>query len=140
MTYSGVAGYSCPGGASHGFSEVGRYTNGQIGWYSVGSGAWSGNGCAGRFDAMEMSGYAASDDPRCYAVWWFAPGSASKRCDVSVYVPSSSNSRDVAGKPAQYFVMIPRPARRVPASRWTSGKPAANGSPAAATLSMATGW
>ncbi len=105
VTFTAVSGYSCPGSATHGFSEVGRYTNGQIGWYSVGSGAWSGNGCAGRFDAMEMSGYATSDDPSAYALWWFAVGSASKRCAVWVYVPSSSNSRDVAGKPAQYFVM-----------------------------------
>lgn len=105
VTFTAVAGYSCPGSATHGFSENGRYTNGQIGWYSVGSGAWTGNGCAGRFDAMEMSGYAQADDPTANALWWFAVGSASKRCDVSVYVPSSSNSRDVAGKPAQYFVM-----------------------------------
>jgi hypothetical protein len=104
VTYSAVAGYGCPNSATHTFSEVGRYTSGQAGWYSVSSGGWSGDACNGRFDAMEMSGWADTDDPEAYATWSFTVGADSKRCSVSTYVPTSSNSRDVAGKPAQYFV------------------------------------
>jgi hypothetical protein len=105
VTYSAVAGYGCPNSATHGFSEVGRYTDGTIAWYAVTSGGWTGNGCNGRFDAMEMSGYATQDDPSAYVIWSFAVGAASKRCQVATYVPTSANSLDVGGKPAQYFVM-----------------------------------
>jgi hypothetical protein len=54
---------------------------------------------------MDMSGSATVDDPTSHARWWFDVGSSSRRCALEIYVPTSSNNRDVQGKPAQYFVM-----------------------------------
>ncbi len=131
MTFAGVGGYGCPATSTHGFSEVGRYTDAQIGWFTVTTGGWTGDGCNGKFDAMDMSGSATVDDPSSYALWWFAVGSASRHCQVSVYVPTTSNSRYVAGKPAQYFVLDTEtgPVRasftvdqRINHGRWISGR------------------
>jgi hypothetical protein len=105
VTYSAVAGYGCPQDASRGYHEVGNYSDGIAGWYKVGTGGWRQNGCNGSFDAVPMSGSATQDDGGIRALWWFRPGTASRHCAVSVYVPTPSHSRDVAGNPAKYYVL-----------------------------------
>jgi translation initiation factor IF-2 len=52
-----------------------------------------------------MSGSATQDDNGIRVLWWFVVGAASRHCGVSVYVPASSNARDVAGSPAYYYVL-----------------------------------
>jgi len=67
-------------------------------------GGWRDNGCTGRFWSVPMSG-SATDDPQTYAVWWFATGSVQRgTCAISVYVPDSDSTKDVAGNPTVYQV------------------------------------
>ncbi|MEV4410281.1 hypothetical protein AB0J66_49655, partial [Actinoplanes sp. NPDC049598] len=55
VTYRNVAGYGCAvNGAS--YTENGRYTNGNAGWWTLGGGSYTGDGCDGRFADMPMSG------------------------------------------------------------------------------------
>ncbi|GAB3141969.1 hypothetical protein GCM10027290_15560 [Micromonospora sonneratiae] len=104
VTFAAVSGYSCPQNTTRGFRVVGRYTeDGKEGWYSVGSGAWTSDGCGGAYEAMPMSGSKTKDD-NFYGEWWFAVGSATRSCAVSTYVPSTSDPRNVSGKPATYQV------------------------------------
>lgn len=67
-------------------------------------GGWAGGGCTGVFWTVPMSG-APQDSPNMYVLWWFAPSGVTRAsCDVSVYVPASTRSQDVAGRPTQYLV------------------------------------
>jgi translation initiation factor IF-2 len=105
-TFSALAGKSCPQDASKGYQRIGPYTDGSRGWYSRSSGGWTGDGCGGDFDAVPMSGYADRDDTSAFTVWWFRTGAVRQgSCAISVYVPSSSDWRDVAGNPAYYNVI-----------------------------------
>lgn len=94
-----VAGPGCGGGA---YARVGYYSDGKSGWLG-GSGAYSGDGCGGRFDALPMSGGTSGDDPGVYARWTFDPGSK-RQCKVQVYIPNNSDKVYVGGDPAHYSV------------------------------------
>ncbi|WP_406299309.1 hypothetical protein OG948_29145 [Embleya sp. NBC_00888] len=104
QTFTGVSGHGCANTGASGFAEVGRYSDGSKGWYTVGSGGWNKDGCNGRFDAVPMSGDKNKDDTSARVLWWFDVGSATRRCQIGVYVPAG-NGRDVGGNPAQYYVL-----------------------------------
>jgi len=106
VTYSGIAGDGCRHDSTRGYQEIGRYTDGSRGWYSRSSGAWSGDGCSGSFDALPMSGYADRDDTSAFVVWWFKPTNLRQgSCTISVYIPTGREFQDVAGDPAFYNVV-----------------------------------
>jgi translation initiation factor IF-2 len=102
-TFAAVNGFGCPTSGSAGLREVGRYTDGRVGWYTISSGGWTGDGCNGSFDTIDMSGD-SQDDPTAYAEFWFSVGAATRTCEIAVYVPSSGNAQDVAGHPTYYQV------------------------------------
>lgn len=102
--YVSVSAPGCTaGGAS--YQEHGRYSDGSNGWWTVGSGGWTGNGCPGSFTDVPMSGETQKDDPTAYVVWGFHVPSGTQRCTVSMYVPSSGRPRDVASSRAHYRVL-----------------------------------
>ncbi|MGW7362831.1 hypothetical protein ACWGI8_05215 [Streptomyces sp. NPDC054841] len=103
VTYDSVAGYGCPAGTGS-YRHVGRYENGQEGWYTLPSGGFDGGGCSGAFEAVPMSGSATSDDPNAFAEWTFSVGSPSRECTISAFVPSGATERDAAGAPAFYTI------------------------------------
>ncbi|MGP3983842.1 hypothetical protein [Streptomyces sp. KR80] len=104
VTYSGWAGHGCASPSGGGYGEYGRYSDGIAGWYTVESGGYEGGSCDGSFAAVPMSGSPDSDhDNR--AIWWWSVGQDSEECELEVYVPSSSNSHDVAGNPTTYQVL-----------------------------------
>ncbi|MBO4209037.1 hypothetical protein [Micromonospora echinofusca] len=104
VTFTEVGGYHCPDTATRGFRHSGWYSDGKRGWYSIGTGGWTANGCPGHYEAMPMSGSATKDDSGLYAEWWFAVGSATRSCAASTYVPTTTDDRNVAGRPATYQV------------------------------------
>jgi hypothetical protein len=105
-TYSAIAGDGCRHDSTRGYQEIGRYTDGSRGWYSRSSGAWTGDGCSGSFDALPMSGSATRDDRSAYVVWWFKPSNLRQgNCTISVYIPTGREFEDVAGDPAYYNVV-----------------------------------
>jgi hypothetical protein len=102
-TYHGIAGLGCAiNGAS--YAEYGRYTNGDAGWWTLGAGSHNHDGCDGRFTDMPMSG-SESDTAGQAIMWAFQVGSASQSCALSLYVPNSSSSRDVAARSAHFAVV-----------------------------------
>jgi len=68
------------------------------------SGGWTGRACAGGgFWPVPMSG-SQKDDPRVYAVWWFATSPVVRgACEIWVYV-ADGDELQVAGKPTHYLV------------------------------------
>jgi hypothetical protein len=100
--YSAWAGPGCSGGGV--YTERGRYSEGDAGWYTVNSGGRTGNGCDGRFTAIPMSG-SATRDGEGTATWSWYLGSGYTTCSVSVVVPESNRDRDVAGKPTTYLIL-----------------------------------
>lgn len=154
QTFLGTSGYGCANNGASGFAEVGRYGDGSKGWYTVGSGGWNKDGCNGKFDAVPMSGDKNKDDASARVLWWFDVGNASKRCQLSVYVPSG-NGRDVGGNPAQYFVLRSRDDDKTGAwyaqfqvnqvnnkGRWVSAGtfPVANGKVAVKLVTRGVDW
>jgi translation initiation factor IF-2 len=101
-----VAGDHCLSDASKGFRLIGAFSDGRNGWYGRSRGGWDSDGCSGAFTAIPMSGDPRRDDTSASAVWWFKTGPVrAGSCVIGVYVPSSPESRDVAGKPAFYNVV-----------------------------------
>nr|CEL16300.1 NLP/P60 protein precursor [Kibdelosporangium sp. MJ126-NF4]CTQ94224.1 NLP/P60 protein precursor [Kibdelosporangium sp. MJ126-NF4] len=97
-TYSAVAGPGCGG-----FKKIGAYSDGNKGWYDVGSGGWGQDGCSSGFTAVPMFGDRNKDDPTASVLWSFGTGAVSSgSCAVSVFVPSGG--KDSAGAPAFYTV------------------------------------
>jgi hypothetical protein len=106
VTFTAVAGDGCEHDATRGYQVIGRYTDGERGWYGRSSGGWERDGCSGDFDALPMSGSADRDDTSAYVVWWFKPGNIRQgRCAISVYIPTGREFNDVAGSPAFYNVI-----------------------------------
>ncbi|MFJ6199212.1 hypothetical protein [Micromonospora sp. NPDC092111] len=104
VTYTGYAGLGCKSsGAS--YFNYGWYMNGDAGWWTLASGSYTGNGCDGRFSDMPMSGNANWDQPGQAIVWAFNVGSQPQSCTLSLYVPTSNSSRDVAATNAHFFVV-----------------------------------
>jgi len=102
--YAVVAGWDCSANNDHGFDVSGRTSA----WHTVARGGWDQDGCHGSFQAIPMSGDASKDDVGQFATWWFLPGAAYSRCDLSVYVPRSERPQDVGAKAAQFFVLAGR--------------------------------
>jgi translation initiation factor IF-2 len=108
-TFTAVTGDECPHDATKGYKRIGAYSDGSRGWYGRSSGGWTGDGCQGAFDALPMSGYRDRDDTSAFVVWWFKPAQVRQgSCVISVYIPTSRSSRDVAGAPAFYNVIAGR--------------------------------
>ncbi|MER7415944.1 hypothetical protein ABT346_04010 [Micromonospora peucetia] len=104
VTFTEVGGYHCTSTGTRGFRHSGWYKDGDEGWYSTSTGGWGGDGCEGHFTSMPMSGFKTKDDSGLYGEWWFAVGASTRSCAVSTYVPTTKDSRDVAGAPATYQV------------------------------------
>ncbi|MET8677190.1 adhesin [Streptomyces sp. NPDC004647] len=103
VTYTAWAGHGCHSSEHGNYGEVNHYENGIEGWYIVDSGGYDGGSCSGTFGAVPMSG-SRSEDGGNVVLWWWSVGRDSDKCALSVYVPSSDNSRDVAGNPTMYQV------------------------------------
>ncbi|GHJ46929.1 hypothetical protein Cs7R123_42710 [Catellatospora sp. TT07R-123] len=100
VTFTAVAGESCPGQADRGFRRSGWASD----WYG-GGGGWSGDGCGGASVSVPMTGSATADDADNVVVWWFRTGPVTRgTCAVSVHVPGTGHPLDSAGKPAHYQV------------------------------------
>jgi hypothetical protein len=102
--YTAVSGWDCTTGADRGFEAAGRKAD----WYTVARGGWARDGCHGTFEAITMSGDAHKFDQSQSAVWWFEPGAAMRRCDVSVYLPASERPADSGATAAQFYVLAGR--------------------------------
>ncbi|HWB34742.1 MAG TPA: hypothetical protein VHA75_01830 [Rugosimonospora sp.] len=102
--YTAVSGWDCGTGADHGFDASGRGAD----WYTVARGGWTQDGCHGTFEAIPMSGDAGKYNQNQSLVWWFTPGAAMVRCDVSVYLPDSGQPADSAATAAQFYVTAGR--------------------------------
>jgi hypothetical protein len=103
-SYTAVSGWDCATAADHGFDVDGR----TAAWNTVARGGWGGDGCHGTFETIPMSGKAGSFDQNQSATWWFSPGGAMTRCDVSVYLPAPEDPLDVAATAAKFFVLAGR--------------------------------
>ncbi|MGP3949242.1 adhesin [Streptomyces sp. 7N604] len=104
VTYAAWAGHGCDSPAKGGYQEIGRYYDGVEGWYTVDSGGYDEGACDGSFAAVPMSG-SRTDDHDNRALWWWSVGGDSDKCAVGVYVPWSSDARDVGGDPTTYEVL-----------------------------------
>ena len=105
-TFTAVTGDACQHDDSRGYQVIGRYTDGDRGWYGRSSGGWTGDGCSGAFDALPMSGFRDRDDTSAFVVWWFRPTNVRQgSCAISVYIPTGREYEDVAGRPAFYNVI-----------------------------------
>ncbi|MBD0693998.1 hypothetical protein [Streptomyces sp. CBMA123] len=81
----------------------GWYDDGQKGWRNN-SGGYTGDGCAGGFASMPMSGASGKDDSSNSVVWTFNTGSLTTgSCRLSVYVPNG-DLKAVGGAPTYYTV------------------------------------
>jgi hypothetical protein len=107
-TWTAVAGPTCSNGATR-FALSGYYlstSNGQrTGWTASGSGGYSGNGCAGGFVSVPLSGRASAYDTNRFALWTFHLGAGFTRatCALSVFVPYNPQIAYVGGDPAYYL-------------------------------------
>lgn len=101
-SYTAWAGPGCTGGGR--YSERGRYSDGDEGWYTVEEGGHKGDGCDGSFTAIPMSGSKTKDSGGS-ATWSWYVGSGYTTCSVSVVIPESDRDRDVAGRPTTYNVL-----------------------------------
>ncbi|MEV6393604.1 adhesin [Streptomyces sp. NPDC051907] len=101
-SYSAWAGPGCTGGGR--YSEVGRFEDGDEGWYTVDSGGRSGDGCDGSFSAIPMSGN-KGEDGESAATWSWYVGSGYQTCSIAVTIPQSERDSDVAGQPTTYLVL-----------------------------------
>lgn len=98
------AAWAGPGCTTGDYAELGRFENGDAGWYTVESGGFRGSSCDGRFSAVPMSG-SPSEDRGSSAVWSWYLGDGFSECTLTVFVPSSVRDADVAGNPTVYRVL-----------------------------------
>jgi hypothetical protein len=107
--WTAVAGPSCASGAGNGFAAYGYYagtnSDGTTGWSTTTSGGYSGGSCTGGYLSLPVSGKADSFDPSRFALWTFdfSQQFTSASCQLSTYVPESSDRRLVGGAPAYYY-------------------------------------
>jgi hypothetical protein len=107
-TWTAVAGPTCSNGATR-FTVSGYYrstSNSQAtGWSTSGSGGYSGNGCAGGFVSVPLSGHAYGYDSNRFALWRFhlSAGFTRAACALSVFVPYNPQIAYVGGDPAYYL-------------------------------------
>ena len=107
-SFTGVAGPGCTGTGAN-FTESGfalKSTDPATEWAVSGSGGFKGDGCAGGYLSMPVSGNATAIDTGRYAVWSFNLGAglaAKASCKLEVYVPSATSPALVGGNPAYYY-------------------------------------
>lgn len=106
-TYSAVAGLACLGNATATYNhDEGYYRNGLSGWLEVNNGGYTGDGCSGTYDAIPMSGTAgmAGSDPTAFSLYnWNFSGSFTRgSCELSVYIPNTTDLIHVGGNPTYY--------------------------------------
>lgn len=107
-SYTAVAGPNC-GGTTSAFTESGFSLEGSdpaTEWQVSGSGGFKGDGCAGGYLSMPVSGNASAMDSGRYALWSFTLGAgqfAKASCKLEVYVPSDTSPGLVGGDPAYYY-------------------------------------
>lgn len=108
LTWTAVGGPTCGSGAAR-FTEDGYYTrtsNGQsTGWITSGSGGYRGDGCAGGFVSIPLSGQAGAYDSNRFALWTFRLGAefTHASCVLATFVPYNPQLVYVGGDPAYYF-------------------------------------
>ncbi|MFD4656753.1 hypothetical protein ACFWP2_14135 [Kitasatospora sp. NPDC058444] len=95
-----IAGPYCSSGGQ--YKTNGWFDQGNKGWRNN-SGGYSGDGCNGTYASMPMSGDANKDDNSNSVVWTFTVDKASS-CTLSVYIPGSSDVKQVGGNPSYYTV------------------------------------
>ncbi|MEU9041665.1 MULTISPECIES: hypothetical protein [unclassified Kitasatospora] len=83
------------------YRTYGWYDDGDKGWRNN-SGGYSGDGCNGTYASMPMSGD-ANDDKSNSVVWTFSLDKVTS-CTLAVYIPASSNVKQVGGNPSYYTV------------------------------------
>ncbi|MGP4003113.1 hypothetical protein [Streptomyces sp. 8N706] len=101
LTYSAWAGHGCASPEDGGYEELGHWSDGIEGWFTVSPGGYEGGSCDGSFASVPMSG--DRDRGNGAAVWWWSVGDDSDRCDVGVYIPRGDD-HSVAGDPTTYMV------------------------------------
>jgi hypothetical protein len=107
-TWTAVAGPTCGNGATR-FAEDGYYlrtSNGQsVGWTTSSDGGYSGDGCAGGFVSVPLSGRADAYDSSQFALWTFRLSASFTHasCTLSTFVPYNPQIAYVGGDPAYYF-------------------------------------
>jgi hypothetical protein len=99
--FTAVSGWDCGISDDRGFDVQGRTSK----WYTVPTGAWGRDGCHGTYETIPVSGDPAKDTPGLVLEWWFQPGPAMTRCDVSVYQPAPGRARDAGATAARYLVL-----------------------------------
>jgi translation initiation factor IF-2 len=116
-SFVGVAGEQCPEDGGKGYRRAGstgghrsgsRHHGGRTGSsqsssYLRRTGGWTGNGCAGAFHAVPLTGQSRSS---AHSLWWFRTGAVQRgSCAVAVYVPRAQARGDVTARPAYYNVL-----------------------------------
>ncbi|MEU6879395.1 adhesin [Streptomyces sp. NPDC046712] len=99
--YEVWAGPGCEGG---GYTESGRYEDGDEGWYTVRTGGYRGGGCDGSFSALPMSGSPTKDHDNS-ATWTWRVGPTYRTCDLAVHIPHPPRPQDAAGDPSVYQLL-----------------------------------
>jgi hypothetical protein len=102
-TYNAVGGHDCTD-AGTGFAAYGWFDDGNSGFIGKASGGFTGDGCAGSYFAMPMSG-ADTDDTGNYILWTFDTDPVKVgTCSLKVYIPDVNDIIDVGGNPTYYTV------------------------------------
>lgn len=107
-TWTAVAGPTCAASGT-GFIETGFYDGSAqpaADWGVSANGGYSGDGCAGGFVSLPLSGEAGAFDSDRYVVWTFDLGAdfpAHRACRLATYVPQDSDPSLVGSAPAYYF-------------------------------------
>ncbi|NED80573.1 hypothetical protein G3I76_10815 [Streptomyces sp. SID11233] len=109
-TWTAVAGPTC---SAHkptvSFTAYGYYTaantGGTTGWTSSDRGGYTGDGCAGGFLSIPVSGHEAAYDSGRFALWHFDFGAkfTDASCRLSTYIPKGSGRSHIGGDPAYYY-------------------------------------
>jgi hypothetical protein len=107
-TWTAVAGPTCGNSATR-FAVDGYYvrtSNGQsTGWATSSSGGHAGDGCAGGFVSVPLSGQAHNYDSNRFALWTFhlSASFTHATCALFTFVPYNPQVAYVGGDPAYYF-------------------------------------
>ena len=99
-TYTAVSGWDCGATGDHGFEVGGRTAD----WRTVANGGWRDDGCLGSFESVPTLAKGQDASTPQYALWWFLPGKAFDRCDISVYIPTAG-APEVTASSARYVVL-----------------------------------
>ncbi|OON76175.1 hypothetical protein [Streptomyces tsukubensis] len=108
--WTAVAGPTCSTRKSTAtFTAYGYYTASEggaaTGWTASDRGGYTGDGCAGGFLSIPVSGHAAAYDSSRFALWQFdfSAKFTEASCRISTYIPTGSGRSRVGGDPAYYY-------------------------------------